>query len=134
MQVPEKKARDVMYTPVVSVSPQKTIAQIIDMMNMYSFSQLPVITDDGKIVGSITERTLLEVLGSQGSVDTNKTIDTIMEASFPQVPPETSFLELVTIFSRENPHAILVVDKEGVKGIICKTDLIKTIVYKNKPS
>ncbi len=130
MQVPEKKAQDVMYTPVVSVSPKKTIAQTIDTMNMYSFSQLPVITEDGKVVGSITERTLLEVLGSHSSVDTNKAIDTIMEAAFPQVTPDTTISKLITIFSKENPHAILVIDEEGVKGIICKTDLIRTIAYK----
>lgn len=129
MKVPEKKARDVMYTPVVSVSPNKTIAQTIDTMNMYSFSQLPVITDNGKVVGSITERTLLEVLGSHGSVDTNKAINTIMEASFPQVMPDTSISKLITIFSKENPPAILVIDEESVKGIICKTDLIRTIAY-----
>lgn len=129
MQVPEKKARDVMYTPVVSVSPKKTIAQTIDTMNMYSFSQLPVITEDGKVVGSITERTLLEVLGSHGSVDTNKAIITIMEAAFPQVTPDTSISKLVTTFSKENPPAILVTDEEGVKGIICKTDLIRMITY-----
>ena len=130
MQVPEKKARDVMYTPVVSVSPKKTIAQTIDTMNMYSFSQLPVINEEGKVVGSVTERTLLEVLGDLGSVDTNKTVDTIMDAPFPKVTPETSLSELIAIFSKDNPHAILVVDEEGVKGIICKTDLVRTIAYK----
>jgi CBS domain-containing protein len=49
------KAKDVMTSPVVSVEPDATILQAIRIMLQRRVSGLPVIDQDGRVLGIVTE-------------------------------------------------------------------------------
>jgi CBS domain-containing protein len=53
-------AGDVMTSPVVTVRPETTVKEIAALMVAHHISGLPVVTDQGDIVGIVTEADLLQ--------------------------------------------------------------------------
>src|SRR5579862_8550925 len=49
------KASDVMTSKVISISPEASLKDMIQLMLDYRISGLPVVARDGKLVGMITE-------------------------------------------------------------------------------
>lgn len=66
------KARDVMSSPpVISVKPYERVENVIKLMNEHNISQIPVIAGN-KVVGSITERTLVRQSSSTRTSTTGR--------------------------------------------------------------
>ena len=58
--------REFMSSPVVTVSPNTTISQAVDIINTNKIRRLPIIDksdDDDKLVGIISDRDILEAIG-----------------------------------------------------------------------
>src|SRR3974390_3906743 len=53
------KAADVMISDVITVHPDDDISEAIKLLSEYDISALPVIDDDGKLVGVLSEADLL---------------------------------------------------------------------------
>jgi predicted transcriptional regulator len=49
------KARDIMAAPVITASPQATIKSVAETFPKYHISGVPVVDDQGKLVGIISE-------------------------------------------------------------------------------
>ncbi|WP_413993409.1 CBS domain-containing protein [Labrys okinawensis] len=60
--------KDVMTRKVISVQPQATLSQTIDVMMRWNVSGLPVVSEDGSLVGIISEGDLLRrpEIGTEG--------------------------------------------------------------------
>jgi predicted transcriptional regulator len=116
------KARDVMSSPVISVKPYETVENVIKIMNEHNISQIPVVAGS-KIVGSITERTLVRQSLEYDNIYDHKVME-LMDEPFPIVN-EDEDMEVVKYLLEEHP-AVLVQDKEGkTVGIITRVDLFK---------
>src|SRR5215471_20389987 len=53
------KATDVMSTPVIAAGPQITVQHVAGMMINHRVSGIPIIEEDGRLIGIITEGDLL---------------------------------------------------------------------------
>ena len=62
------KARDVMVSPVITISQSLSIYKAIDILIENEISGAPVLDDSGKLIGMISEKDCLKVL-SKGVVD-----------------------------------------------------------------
>lgn len=58
-------ARDVMTTPVVTVSPQASVAEIAEILANHHVRRVPVVAD-GKLVGIVSRSNLVQALASRG--------------------------------------------------------------------
>ncbi|MEM1511319.1 MAG: CBS domain-containing protein [Candidatus Jordarchaeales archaeon] len=114
-------AKDIMFSPVISVSTKEPVRKAISLMEKKGISQLPVV-DEGRLVGSLSEGTIMKRL-SEGKDVFDKTVGDLMEESFPTVNPSTSIDVVRHLIICGNP-AVLVVDKGEIVGIITKIDLI----------
>lgn len=112
----------IMTTPVISVHVDTPLSQIIDIMDSKGISQVPVLDRNNRIVGMIYESTLVKLLRKKKDLRKLIALDAI-EPPPPQVPKETP-VSLVESLLLIYP-AILIVDKDGVKGITTKIDLIR---------
>ena len=118
-------ARDIMHTPVLSVLPTDTITRAAEIMESHNISQLPVI-EDGVPVGCISEAAIITRLGQEGLTRRHiGAMKDLMEPCFPTIPPETD-LETVVQLLQEH-HAVLVIIRGKVAGVITKHDLIALI-------
>lgn len=118
------EAAKIMHSPVITVRPNDTVEYAVFLMDKYGISQIPVIDEHGKIVGTVIDSTLLRKI-SEGKVENmfKRKIYEIMDPPLPSLPP-TIKTSIITSLLSEYP-AVLIVDKGKLKGIITKIDLIK---------
>lgn len=121
------KAADVMHENVVGVQKGRSVAEAVKLMVNHGYSQLPVF-DEEKVVGSISEKTILEQMASGKDLSeiSQLAIEEIMDESFPQIGRNTP-LRIVSGLLQVYP-AVLVSDKGKVVGIITKADLLKVLL------
>jgi len=125
-----KSARDVMYSPVITIKSKEKVKKAIELMEKYAISQLPVVNDNGVPVGSITESTVLKKLlsGDPEKIFQLK-VEEIMEESFPTITPSTNIKDIQQLILKKYP-AVLVMEKGKIVGIITKIDLITGVAVK----
>ncbi len=119
-------AETLMRAPVLSVRSTDKIGKASKIMEGKDVSQLPVI-DRGSQVGSISETRIIKEMtsGRDPSKISNMRVGEIMNDGFPTVYPHADVKTLTNIVEL-NP-AVLVVDKDRIKGIITKTDVVRLI-------
>ncbi len=116
-------ARDVMNSPVIYTTPDAPLKEVIDVMMDRGISQLPVLKD-GRVVGSVTESSIIRALISKGRANRLKARD-CMEDPFPEVPPSERVDSIIKMLL--NNQAVLVVEDGSLIGIITKQDVMKVM-------
>ncbi len=122
----ETKAKDICHAKVVGVQSQDPVSRGVRVMRETSYSQLPVFSGH-QVVGSITEKTILEKLVSTSNPSevSRLTVDRIMDSAFPTLSEETPVSMVSTLLQFE--PAVLVTRRGNVVGIITKADLLKVV-------
>jgi len=128
------KISDIMPEGIYSVNIEDTIQKAHDIMLKEYIRHIPV-TDDGKYVGMLTERKILEYTlrhlydydDDLGMAGQNKIIDfeKIMIRDLPFIYPEDSVAKAVELMLKKKIDCLPVVDwKENLLGIISSQDLL----------
>ncbi|MEM7264165.1 MAG: cysteine synthase [Planctomycetota bacterium] len=112
------------FDTIISVSPETSALDAINLMRQHDLSQLPVI-EDGKVVGGLREAGVIELL-LQGEAATAQPVRHVMEAPFPIVEESTDAEEIYQLISEGAP-AVLVHAANGAFSAITKWDLIHSI-------
>ncbi|MDH7594443.1 MAG: CBS domain-containing protein [Methanomicrobiales archaeon] len=122
---PTRTAKDVMCTPVYYVRSEDPIMKAVELMEERNISQLPVV-EDGIPVGCISESAIINAIEegktSRGQIPLVKDC---MESGFPMVPPDADLPTVVHLL--QSNHAVLVIEKGVIRGVITKHDLIPLI-------
>ncbi|MBN2422768.1 CBS domain-containing protein [Candidatus Woesearchaeota archaeon] len=116
-------AKEIMNSRIISVSPDDSIKSAISKMKKFDISQLPVL-DGNHAVGYVSESIIIDNLLNESK---DNLIKNIMEDSPPIVPLDTSKTIIASLL-KQFP-LVLVKEKENLKGIITKADLLK-VLYK----
>ena len=111
---------------IVGINRNNSVKKARDIMEKYSFSQIPVY--DGKqIIGSITDRTLATYIssGKDYNLILHMKAEDFMGPSFPKVDENTP-VEIVGSLLN-NSYAVITMNKGEPVGIISRADLAKVI-------
>ena len=107
--------------PLISVAPQATVRQALNLMSTYNVSQLPVLEGaDG--VGAVSEQGLMaRAIEDPATLD--RPVRELMDPPFPVVDGEWPVERLTAMLSRETPAALV---RRGGKlaGIVTRYDLL----------
>jgi cystathionine beta-synthase len=106
---------------LVTVAPQTTVAEAIDLLQATGISQLPVL-EDGKPVGSIQEVTLARILHDHRDPD-KVTVGEVMARPIPQLETTVHLDEAYRLLLAGNTGVLAVSDGKIV-DIITRIDLI----------
>lgn len=120
----EKKAKDIMHAGVETIPADETLHFAAAAMRKKGISQLPV-SDGKRIVGSITEQTIVANFSLEQKRMSNLRVSEVMEEAFPTALPATPVSAIAALLHHYS--AVLVMEKGEVAGIITKADLLKTI-------
>ena len=107
---------------VVSVAPEDSIADAVELLRRYGISQTPVM-ERGHMVGSLTENLLLRHLAS-GEPLASTTVSDIQGPPFPQLQADDLAQEAYTLFS-SGQFAVAVMNGDALEGIVTKSDLLE---------
>jgi len=117
-------ARDVMNSPVIYATPETPLKEVMEIMMEKGISQMPILKS-GKVVGSITESSIIRAILSKGGKANKLKAGDCMDKPFPEVNPSES-VDVVSKLLLENP-AVLVVEDDNIIGIITKQDVMKVL-------
>jgi CBS domain-containing protein len=142
------KASEVMTRNLVTVGRETPVVQAIRAMLDNHVSGLPVLDDDGKLAGILTEGDLLrrgetgterhrprwlEVLMGPGRMageyvrTHGRRVGGIMTQNVFSVPPDTSLDEIVQLMERRRIKRVPVVDGDALVGIVSRADLLRML-------
>ena len=144
------KAKDIMTKEVITVKPETTIEELARLLMKQQISGAPVVDDNGKIVGIVTENdlisknsrlhipTILRLFDAYIPLGTSKmesdvrkmaasTVEDICTKEIITVDEEASVEYIATIMTEKRIHILPVVREGKLVGIVGKKDLIKGI-------
>lgn len=128
--------RDVMTTEVVTVSPETTFSEAMDIIRKKGIRRLPVVKNE-KVVGIITEKDLLSASPSQAttldvweltSLLSKLKIKQIMRKDVVHVHPNTPIEDAAKIMSDKKIGSLIVLEEERLVGIITESDIFKVFI------
>jgi len=117
----EIKAEQIMTKKIVYVTKESDVKEIIKKMKKYEISQLPII-ENNKILGSVSETTVLEAI-MEGKFEV-KAKD-IMQDIPPTISKNAS-LQVISSLLKFYP-LIIVKEQDNILGIITKSDIIRKV-------
>lgn len=139
---------DVMSSPVVCVAPSTSISEAARLMLSYRISGLPVVKDDGTLVGIVSEGDFLRrsELGTERKrpwwleflVGPGKTAEEYMRSHGRKVlevmsenvvttRPDASLDEIVEVMGRHGIKRVPVMASGKVMGIVARSDLLRAL-------
>ncbi len=107
---------------VVSVAPNDSIADAVELLRRYGISQTPVM-ERGYMVGSLTENLLLRHLAS-GEPLTSMVVGDLQGPPFRELQGDALAYEAYTLFS-SGQSAVAVMRDDQLEGIVTKSDLLE---------
>ncbi|MBI5179030.1 MAG: IMP dehydrogenase [Nitrospinae bacterium] len=107
----------------ISLSPDQTIHEALAVKSKYNISGIPI-TDNGKLVGIVTNRDL------RFETRMNAPLSAVMTTKLVTVPVGTPLEKAKELLHKHRIEKLLVVDKKGtLKGLITIKDIEKSIEY-----
>ncbi|NOZ27696.1 MAG: CBS domain-containing protein [Chloroflexi bacterium] len=152
------KVRDIMTTDVKIVSPDTPVQDIIRMFRDYAVSGLPVVDDEGKLVGIVTEMDLIRrharphapiyfpILDARIPLGREReyretvrrilatTAEELMTSPVQTVSPDMDVVDLATLMVERGINPVPVVEDGRLVGIVSRTDLLRVIEEFEVPS
>ena len=124
---PSKSVADVLGSrsrrELITAQPGDRMTAVAAEMKEYEISQVPVVDEQGKLVGMVTEVDLLDhLLHAEHEHDPAETIAPMVNPNVTTVPSDVSVENVLTAFERGK--AVVVVDDDRPVGILTKIDLI----------
>lgn len=114
-----------MTTDLFTVRPEDLVDLAASLMDWEHIRHVPVEDDDGKLVGLVSHRSLLRLIGTEmeGAAQPT-TVNDIMKRNPVTVTPDTSTLDAIEMMRAHNVGCLPVVKDEALVGIITERDLI----------
>ncbi|RJQ51243.1 MAG: CBS domain-containing protein [Nitrospiraceae bacterium] len=146
------KARDIMTKKVFSVRRSAPLEEVADMLAREKIAGAPVIDENGKVAGVISEKDFLSRMGikdpgtfmgviaqclkGKGCVAISiraKKAEDIMTSPAITVSEDTPLQKIAGIFTEKNINRVPVTDSKGrLTGIVSRADILRYLPFKEK--
>lgn len=110
-------------TTVITARPDDLMSSVVELFKTHNISQVPVVGDEGNLIGIVNEVALLDhMLSTEHQHFADETIESLIEDDVPVISPAAPLQTLMDIFAE---HGVaLVVDGKTLRGILTKIDLL----------
>ncbi len=118
--IQSKKESEAIYTARAT----DLLRDVVSLMKDHNISQLPVVNDDGKLVGLVSEIDLLNhMLLTDHVHQANETIESMINRDVPVVGANAR-LETLMSLVKDRAAVVIVDNKDQVEGILTKIDIL----------
>ena len=131
------RARDLMSTPVVSVTTRTTAKEAARLLASHGFTAMPVLDDDDRLVGVVTEADLIRDRfprdprhhpadddGTAGNAPPT-IVGEVMTAPAIGIGAGVDVVDLVTVMLTDRVRSMPIVDGSRVVGVVTRRDLMR---------
>jgi len=124
------KAADIMTTNVITAKKDMLLTDVIALLLRWHISALPVVDDEDKMIGIVSEIDLVNLTFDGNAADT--TVEEIMVTDIVSFSPNTELADLVQTFSKRHLRRVPIIDEGKVVGIISRRDILREILHRYK--
>ncbi len=138
------RVRDIMSSPVITVTLVTTVKHAASLLAANGFTALPVLDDDGDLIGIVTEADLVrdrflrdpryrsayeaDVAGTDGAPHLPAaTVGSVMTTPVIGMGASTDVVDAVTAMLDDRVRSIPIVDGSRVVGIVTRRDLMRML-------
>ncbi len=114
----KNKVKDIMTKKVITVTPKTKVKEAVGLMVKNEVSGLPVVDDDGKVIGLLTEADLL-------AARTTQNVESAMSKRVYKASPDDSIKSVSDTLKKQKIKRVPVVDKKGkLVGVVSRRDVL----------
>jgi CBS domain-containing protein len=143
------QARDVMVSPVITVSKAATVREVAKILLEKRISAVPVVDDAGRLIGIVTEGDLIHraeagterhdtwwvrfltddaTIAADYAKSHARRVEDVMTTDVVTAAPEMPLHEIATLLEERDIKRVPIVDKEGnLVGIVSRANLIQVV-------
>jgi CBS domain-containing protein len=142
------KARDVMVSPVVTVKPSSSVKELAKILLERRISAVPVVDDQGKLVGIVSEGDLLhrseigtekrrswwlesftgdDTLAAEYARSHARKVGDIMTRHVITAAPETPLYAIAALLEKHSIKRIPIVKNDQLVGVISRANLVQAM-------
>jgi len=133
---PELFARQIMTTPVVTLTSKMSVEQALTHFQTSQLRHLPVISSKGKVTGIVSDRDILRYMaglyGSYLSKTTahkvSDTVEQLMQSPVLTASQQTDVRYIARLFIERRVGAMPIVTDGKLKGIITRSDILHAVM------
>ena len=115
-------------TEVWSIGPANSVYQAIEMMALKSIGALTVLSDEGKLIGIISERDYARKVILEGKSSKDTTVSEIMTKNVICVDPTLKVDECMAVMTEKRVRHLPVLHQGELVGMISVGDLVKSMI------
>lgn len=144
----EMKARDVMVSPVITAKQESSVRDVARIFLEKRISAVPVVDDEGRLIGIITEGDLLhraeagterrrpwwllqlvgrETLAAEYVKSHSRKVADVMTRKVITAAPDTPLHEIATLLEKNGIKRVPIVDQGKLVGIVSRANLIQAV-------
>ena len=118
-------AKDIMTPAVITVSPDDSMADAMEMIVEHKISGLPVIDHDGRLVGIISELDRIKLVGSDAEDMADTRVSDWMTHGVITVDQNATLNQVAELLVRASIQRLPVTNDGRVIGIVGRRDLVR---------
>jgi len=129
---------DVMTHTAIAIGSEAPFKEIVELLDQWKVSALPVLAGEGRVVGVVSEADLLAKEEYRGAPDGDPAVPAkagavsaaeLMSAPAVTVHPDATLAEAARIMARRHVKRLPVVDAVGMlQGVVSRSDLLKVFL------
>lgn len=147
-----KTVSEIMTTDLITVTPDTTVRELAELFVARRIGSLPVLDQQGKLLGMVTESDLVEqsknlhlptvitlfdwviYLQSEKSLEQElkrmggRTVADLYRADTPTIAPDADLSAAADLMSAHHVNSLPVVQQEQLLGIVSRIDIIRTLL------
>jgi len=112
-----------------SVGPDQVVYDALQMMAEKDIGALPVIDNEGKMIGMFSERDYARKLVLHGITSKETKVSEIMSDELYTVNPGMSSLECMAVMTEKKVRHLPVLDHNKIVGIVSIGDIVNQIIH-----
>ena len=136
MPIQETLVREIMSSPVVVIHPDASIEEAQALMEEHNVRRLPVVDEEGRLVGIISQGDLREAAAVKATVNPYApeaaeswlTVDEVMTPNPITITPETPIWHAAEIMIERKIGGLPVVEGSRVVGMVTTSDIMRLLV------
>jgi CBS domain-containing protein len=117
-------ARDVMSTRLVTVSPEASVYEAMHLLIDRDITGVPVVGADGKVLGIVTEKDLLETVYQDDPGGMGRVID-IMTSDLISFDEDSDLSEIAEAMIEGHFRRVPIFSGDQLSGIVTRRDIIR---------
>ncbi len=130
------RARDLMTAPVITVHPWTSAKEAAELLSTHGFTALPVVDDDERLIGIVTEADLIrgripvDVRNAnehREAASVGKVVGDLMTSPATAMSTGTDVADLCQALVDARIRAMPIVDGSAVVGIVTRGDIVRVL-------